>query len=81
MTIKINFKSSIIKNASKNLVLFVDEKFNINHIKKSLTNSEFSYIDDLLKTSDLKKNFFVFELSARKKIVLAKVIKLPFYKG
>ena len=41
---------------SANLVLFSDEKFSLNNLKKFLSNSEFSYINDLLKTSDLKKN-------------------------
>ena len=67
MPIKINYKNSSTKNSSKNLVLFADEKFNINHLKKNLSNSEFSYINDLLKTSDLDKKFFVFDLSAKKK--------------
>jgi len=75
MSIKINYKNSTSKNPSNNLVLFVDEKFNINPLKKHLSNSEFSYINDLLKTSDLNKNLFVFELSSKKKIVLVSIKK------
>ncbi len=75
MSIKINYKNSTSKNPSNNLVLFVDEKFNINPLKKHLFNSEFSYINDLLKTSDLSKNLFVFELSSKKKIVLVSIKK------
>tara|TARA_E500000331_G_scaffold263561_1_gene254563 strand:- start:170 stop:412 length:243 start_codon:yes stop_codon:yes gene_type:complete len=67
MTIKINYKNTGSKKPSNNLVLFVDEKFDLNPIKKHLSNSEFSYINDLLKTSDLTKNLFVFELSSKKK--------------
>ncbi|MDC0151284.1 leucyl aminopeptidase, partial [Candidatus Pelagibacter sp.] len=37
--------------------------------------SEFSYIIDLLKSCDLSKNLFVFELSSKKKIVLVSVKK------
>ena len=43
-------------------------------MKKFISDSEFSYINDLLKTSDLKKNLFVFELSS-KKIVLISIKK------
>ena len=75
MSIKINYKNSTSKNTSNNLVLFVDEKFNINPLKKHLSNSEFSYINDLLKTSDLSKNLFVFELSSKKKIILISIKK------
>ena len=75
MSIKINYKNNTSKNPSNNLVLFVDEKFNINPLKKHLSNSEFSYINDLLKTSDLSKNLFVFELSSKKKIVLVSIKK------
>ena len=73
MSIKINYKNSTLKNPSNNQVLFVDEKFNINPLKKYLSNSEFSYISDLLKTSDLNKNLFVFEVSSKKKIVLISI--------
>ena len=67
MSIKINYKTSISKNPLNNQVLFVDEKFNIGPLKKYLSKSEFSYINDLLKTSDFNKNLFVFELSSKKK--------------
>ena len=56
MTVQINYKGSSSKKNLSNLVLFVDEKFNISGLKKDITNSEFSYISDLLKTSDLKKD-------------------------
>ncbi len=75
MTVQINYKSSEFKKNSNNLVLFADEKFNINALKKDLSNSEFSYINDLLKNSDLNKNLFVFELSSKKKIVLVSIKK------
>ena len=67
MSIKINFKNSISKNISSNLVLFTDEKFNTYSLKKYISQSEFTYITDLLKTSDLNKNLFVFELNSKKK--------------
>ena len=67
MTIKINYSNKANNKSSDNLVLFSDEKFNINGLKKNLSNSEFSYIKDLLKTSDLKKNIFVFEVNSKKK--------------
>ena len=73
MSIQINYKNSDLKKKSTNLVLFTDEKFNISNLKKYISNSEFSYINDLLKTSDLKKNLFVFEFSSKKNIVLVSV--------
>ena len=75
MSIKINFKKSILKKITSNLVLFVDDKFNTSPIKKYISNLEFTYITDLLKTSDLKKNIFVFELNSKKKIVLVSIKK------
>ena len=67
MTIKINYKINFSKIPSSNLVLFADEKFDINPIKKYMSDPEFSYIKDLLKTIDLSKNLFVFELTSKKK--------------
>ena len=70
MTIKINYLNNLRGKSSANLVLFANEKFNISNLKKYISNSEFSYISDLLKTSNLKKNLFVFEISSKKKIIL-----------
>ena len=75
MSIKINYSNKASDKSSGNLVLFADEKFNTNSLKKYLSNSEFSYISDLLKTSDLKKNLFVFEVNSKKKIVLISIKK------
>ena len=75
MSIKINYLNKLSFKSSANLVLFADEKFNINALKKHISNSEFSYIGDLLKNSDLSKNLFVFELSSKKKIVLVSIKK------
>ena len=73
MSTKINYSKKTNSKPSANLVLFSNEKFNINGLKKYLSNSEFSYINDLLKTSDLKKNLFVFEVNSKKKIVLISI--------
>jgi leucyl aminopeptidase len=75
MSIKINYSKKLAGKFSGNLVLFTDEKFGINTLKKNLSSSEFSYINDLLKTSDLKKNLFVFEVNSKKKIVLISIKK------
>ena len=75
MSIHINYKNNSLKNPSTNLVLFIDEKFNISSLKKYISNSEFSYINDLIKTSDLKKSLLVFEVSSKKKIVLISIKK------
>ncbi len=75
MTIKINYKNKNIKKNNTNYVLFVDEKFNLTPIKKYVSSSEFSYINDILKTYDLKKRLFLFELSSRKKFILVSIKK------
>ena len=75
MSIQINYKNSDPKKVSSNLVLFVDEKFNINSLKKHISNNEYSYISDLLKTSDLKKNLLFFEINSKKTIFLVSIKK------
>jgi leucyl aminopeptidase len=75
MSIKINYTNKVNGNSLSNFVLFVDEKFNINSLKKHFSSSEFSYTHDLLKNSDLKKNLLVFEVSSKKKIVLISIKK------
>jgi len=75
MSITINFKNNNTKKNSANLVLFTDEKFNVGSLKKYMSGSEFSYISDLLKNSDLSKNLLVFELSSKKKIIIISIKK------
>ena len=75
MSIKISFKKGNLKKTSMNLVLFVDEKFRTNNLKKYISSSDFSYIADLLKTSDLSKNLLVFEVNSKKKIFLVSIKK------
>ena len=75
MSIQINYKNSGPKKPSANLVLFTDDKFNIGNLKKYISNLEFSYINDLLKTSDLKKKLLVFEINSKKKIILISIKK------
>jgi leucyl aminopeptidase len=75
MTIQINYKNNSSKKPSGNLVLFVDQNFNISGLKKYISNIEFSYISDLLKTSDLKKNLLFFEINSKKTIFLVSIKK------
>jgi leucyl aminopeptidase len=75
MTIKINYLNNVNRKSSNTLVLFTQENFNISGLTKNLSNIEFSYINDLLKTSDLKKSLLAFELSSQKKIILISIKK------
>ena len=66
MSIEINYSKKTSDVSSSNQWLFTNEKFNVNNLKKYLTTSEFEYISDLLKNSDLK-NLLIFEFSSKKK--------------
>ena len=72
MTVQILYKN---KDNSNNHVLFVKEGFNIDGLKKHISNTEFSYISDLLKNSDLKKNLLFFEVNSKKTIFLVSIKK------
>ena len=73
MTVRINYAKKTFSKSSSNLILFSNDKFSSGAIKKYLSNSEFSYINDLLKTIDVKKNLFVFEVNSKKKIILISI--------
>ena len=75
MTVQIYYKNRASKKILGNLILFVNEKFDIKGLKNDLSITEISYISDLLKTSDLKKNILVFELNSKKKIILVSIKK------
>jgi leucyl aminopeptidase len=70
MSIKINYLKKLSNKTPANVVLFVDEKFSIVKLKKYISNSEFFYISDLLKNSDLRKDLLFFEINSKKKIFL-----------
>ena len=73
MKISVNYTKKKISSLKDNLILFCGDKLSIDHLKKYLSNSEFLYISDLLKTCDVKKNIFVFELNSKKKIYLISI--------
>ena len=75
MTIQINYKNISTKKDLTNLVLFVDENFSINNLKKHLSDLEFYYISDLLKNSDLKKDLLFFEVNSKKTVFLVSIKK------
>ena len=75
MPIKISYNKKATDKISSNTVLFVDEKFSIDKIRKYFLNNEFLFIKDLLRTSDLKKKILVFEVNSKKKIVLISIKK------
>ena len=75
MFIRINYSVKPANKPFENLVLFVDENFNINGLKKIISSIEFSYISDLLKTSDLKKKILFFKINSKKTIFLVSIKK------
>ena len=75
MTISIIYKNSSIKKNSSNLVLFVDEKFNISHLKKHISISEYSYISDIIKIKNPQKKIVSFDISSKRKIILVSLKK------
>ena len=70
MTVTINYRNITSKKTSTNLVLFIDEKFNISSLKKHISSSDYSLISDLIKTKDIKKKIVDFDISSKKKIIL-----------
>ena len=75
MAVQINYNNISLKKTATNLVLFVGENFNISGLKKHISSSEFSYIEDLLTNSDLKKNILFFEINSKKTIFLISIKK------
>ena len=70
MTIRIIYKKKEANIALKNVVLFVNDKFDIHHLRKHVTSNEFKYISDLIKNEDTKRKFLVFRISSKKTIFL-----------
>ena len=73
MTIAINYKNSLLKKKVSNLVLFIDEKYNVVGLKNHISNSEYLLISDLIKSKDQKKKFLFFDLNSKKRIILVAI--------
>ena len=73
MHVHINYKKTLKIEANSSYIIFADENFNVNSFKNTVTKSEFSFISELLKNSDRKKNFLDFQVSSKKKIILVSV--------
>ena len=73
MPIKISYTKNTSKKSNSNLILFCNEKLNLISLKKNLSNSEYSYISELIKKKQSKQNLFLFEINARKKIILVSI--------
>ena len=55
MTLLRNYKNAVSKKNITNVIYLVNVKFNIQSLEKYTNNSEYSFLSDLLKTSDIKK--------------------------
>ena len=75
MSIKINYLNRLSNETSANVVLFTDENFNIGSLRKHISKEEFSYMSDLLKSSDLKKDILFFEVNSKKTVFLVSIKK------
>ena len=75
MSINISYKNTLSKANTTNLIFFVDEKYNILHLKKYISSSEYSFILDLIKTKDTKKKILTFDINSKRKIILVSLKK------
>ena len=67
MSIKINYSNKSPGDLSSNTVLFSDEKFNTSNLRKYLSGSELSYINEILKIIDIKKIYMFLRLVLKKR--------------
>ena len=75
MSVQINYKKKVSTKNKTNLVLFIDEKFNISSLKKHILGSDYNFISDLIKKRDEKKKILAFDISSKKKIILVSLKK------
>ena len=54
-------------------VNFVDEKYNVVGLKKYISNTEYVFISDLIKSKDPKKKILFFDLNSKKRIILVAI--------
>ena len=70
MSIKINYSNYSKDKTANAYTLFTKENFNTKYIVTFFSNSEITYIQNILKKRDLKKNILSFYLNSKTKIIL-----------
>ena len=70
MSIKINYSNYSKDKTTDAYTLFTKENFNTKYIVTFFSNSEITYIQNILKKRDLKKNILSFDLNSKTKIIL-----------
>ncbi len=74
MSVIINYKKPPNKS-SANLILFVEDNFNLQNIKNYISSKEYSYISDLTKMRNLENKIQSFDLNSKRKIILVSLHK------
>ena len=75
MSVIISYKARFLNTNSSSIILFLDENFNISALKKHISNTDYSFISDLIKTKDKKDKILSFDLSSKRKIILVSLKK------
>ena len=75
MSIKISYKKKLQKSKSTNFIYFLDENYGLSGLKKKLTNTEYKFVEDILKSSDLSKKIVSFNITSKKNIFLISLSK------
>ena len=70
MSIKINYSNYSKDKTTNAYTLFTKENFNTKYIVTFFSNSEITYIQNILKKRDLKKKILSFDLNSKTKIIL-----------
>ena len=75
MTVQITYKKNFTKINTGNLILFVDETFNVSGLKRYMQLSEYLFVSDLLKVKKSNKEILIIDVSSKKKIILLSLKK------
>ena len=76
MTVQVLYQKASNLAIFKNLVIFTNEKFQVDHLKKELPLRDFSLIKNFLKNKDnLKKKIINFNLNSNQTVILVSLKK------
>ena len=74
MSVQISYNRNLSLKNSVNKVLFINDKYKILNLKKHLSNKEYNFVSDLLKSKDVKSKILSFDMSSKIKIILVSII-------
>ena len=75
MSVSVSYKNNYSKKKPTNIILFVNEEFNLSNLRNHISKNEYSFVSDIIKSKNQKKQLISIDINSQKKITLVSLKK------